>query len=259
MIKTYILKILVNLWKDDRAFWQIAAGLGAKFLGDLLGGNKNKQESTTDRTETLDRTSTSSAAPVFNTEALPLAGASLDTALGQLNAPINFDTAALDNLQLQQGGQVNAAFEGAEGNLNASLAARGLTSSPGVQAVSRANLQGARANTLSGIAANIAQQKFNIPLMQEEIRRNRLQSALSTLGLFRGQTGTETTTGTNRTTGTSTGISTQGNPFGNALGLAGGMALEAGLTPPKLIGGGNLGDYVNPKLPKISLDSLTEQ
>ena len=233
-----MLRFLINLWHDDRAFWQIAAGLGAKFLGDLLGGNKNKQESTTDRTETLNRTSTSTAAPVFNTEALPLVGSALGAAQSQLEAPINFDTSALDNLQLQQGGQANAAFEGAEGNLAASLAARGLTNAPGVQTVARANLQGARANTLSGIASGIAQQKFNIPRMQDEIRRNRLQSALSTLGLFRGQTGTETTTGTNRTTGTSTGTSQDGggwrSALGNALGLGGGMALEAGLNLPKL-------------------------
>lgn len=223
-----MLKFLKKLWNDDRAFWQLAASLGGQALSGWLGGRK-KQEETFDRTENLNRTTNSSSSPVFNTEALPLAGASLNSAMGQLNAPINFDTTALDNLQLQQSGGVNSAFEGAGNNLAASLAARGLTNSPGVQTVANANLQGARAGQLGQIAAGIAQQKFNIPLMQEEIRRNRLQSALATLGLFRGQTGTETTTGTSRTTGTGATTGADGGGWRGLLGgFAEGIAFNAG-------------------------------
>lgn len=238
----------------------LIASLAAPAIGGLFGDRSREEQTRNEsfnRDESFNRSGTSSAAPVFNTEALPLAGASLESALAGLNAPINFDTAALDNLQLQQGGQINAAYEGAERNLAASLASRGLQNSPGVQAVSQANLQGSRAGDFSRVASDIAQQKFNLPLLQDQIRQNRLNSALQALQLFRGETSTENITGSNKTTGTSksTGTSTGmgGGGLSGALGgFAEGLAFNAGNKLPKLIGGGNLGDYVTPGLPDIS-------
>lgn len=240
----------------------VSAGLkyGLPFLSGLFGGGKNEQESTTkqnvDLTDTGTSSSSGSRSRTFDPAALPLINPLVARTLEQLNAPINFDTAALDRLQLIQGDQANAVYEGAGANLAASLAARGLTNSPGVQAVSQANLQGQRANTLSGIAGNIAQQKFELPLLQEQIRQGRIASTLPVLNTFAGEEFDQSGTSTNRRTGTTTtdtrGTGTGPSGFGAGFNnLAQSLAFNSGYQLPK-----NISNNVGEGLPDFEPNNV---
>ena len=134
----------------------------------------------------------------------------------QLGRDLPVNQQAIDDFGLARAGAVNRGFEGAENNLQASLAGRGLNFSPGPQGVGFGNLAAARGGALADVGGDIARLRFELPQMQELIRQQRLQQASQFLQFQpRGQRTDSTRTLDLTTRGDAN--TQQGNPFVNAL------------------------------------------
>lgn len=176
-------------------------GAGGSLLNSLLGGNKQKQ--TTNQNSTT--TGSSSSMPTFDPRFQPL----LQTLLNRTGSNFNRGSFLPQGFQTNAIEQINAANKGAQTNLDASLAARGLGTSP-VAAAAQAGLQQQR-------QAQIGDLGVQLPMIERQMQQEDLASLMATLGLGRGvnQTSTSRTTGTGTTTGQA------GGPLNDIGGLLG--------------------------------------
>ena len=161
----------------------------------LFGGGKTTQH----QTQTTSGTNT--AMPTYDPRFQPLLQTLLNRTGSQFNRgsylPQGFQTNAIE--------QINNANKGAETNLNASLAARGLGTSP-VAAAALGGLQQQR-------QAQIGDLGTQLPLLERQMQQEDLQNLMATLGLGRGQTSTMT--------GSMTGDMTGQQPSGGIASLLG--------------------------------------
>lgn len=161
----------------------------------LFGGGK----STSHQTQTTSGTNT--AMPTFDPRFQPL----LQTLLNRTGSNFNRGSFLPQGFQTNAIEQINAANKGAQTNLDASLAARGLGTSP-VAAAAQAGLQQQR-------QAQIGDLGVQLPMIERQMQQEDLASLLATLGLGRGQTSTMQ--------GTMTGDTTSQQPSGGIAGLLG--------------------------------------
>lgn len=254
-MRKILIDFLIKFWKDDRGIAPaIAAGLkfGLPFLGGLFGGGDDRKQetrTTEESEEEFRRQQSGSTQATFGQQGGQLIDPLIQSQLQQLQSPIEFDQEAIRNLGFRQSNAINNSFAGAGRNLNASLAARGLNFSPGVNAVSLANLQGSRAAAQGANQANIEQQLFNLPQLRQRMLEERFRGIQNTLGLTRGSEFTSSSFGnTNRSLDrTQTGTSGEQGGFRNAFGgLASALALNAGNGPEQFnlpsLQGGNPGN-----------------
>ncbi len=193
----------------------IAAGLGGLFGG---GGNKNSQtQQSTERGTIQDQGFTNSF--FADPRAQQFSGNLFSQFENQLGRDLPVNQQAIDNFGLARAGAVNRGFEGAQNNLQASLASRGLGDSPGPVGNAFGNLAAARGGALADVGGDIARLRFELPQMQELIRQQRLQQASQFLQFQpRGQSTDNKRTLDLTRTGEGTGQQQQGNRFTNALG-----------------------------------------
>ncbi len=193
----------------------IASGIGGLFGGG--GSSKNQTKQSTEQGTIQDQRFTQS---FFNDpRAQQFSGNLFSQFENQLGRDLPVNQQAIDDFGLARAGAVNRGFEGAENNLQASLAGRGLNFSPGPQGVGFGNLAAARGGALADVGGDIARLRFELPQMQELIRQQRLQQASQFLQFQpRGQSTDNKRTLDLTRTGQGTGQQQQGNRFTNALG-----------------------------------------
>jgi len=165
----------------------------------LFGGGKSTQH----QTQTTSGTNT--AMPTFDPRFQPL----LQTLLNRTGSNFNRGSFLPQGFQTNAIEQINAANKGAETNLNASLAARGLGTSP-VAAAALGGLQQQR-------QAQIGDLGVQLPMIERQMQQEDLANLMATLGLGRGVN--QTSTSTSRGTGTTTGQA--GGPLNDIGGLMG--------------------------------------
>jgi len=139
----------------------------SSFLGGLLGGGSKKS---TKQTGTTSNFYNDPRAQQFSTDLF-------DRFESQLGRSLPNSQEALDYYGLARAGAVNRGFAGAENNLQADLARRGLSFSPGPQGVGFGNLAAARGGALADVGGEIARMRYELPMMQERIMQQRLQQA----------------------------------------------------------------------------------
>ena len=193
----------------------IASGLGGLFGGGSRG-NKQTQQST-ERRSISDQGFTDSF--FADPRAQQFGGNLFSQFENQLGSDLPVNQQAIDDFALARAGAVNRGFEGAGANLQASLAGRGLSFSPGPQGVGFGQLAAARGGALADVGGDIARLRFELPQMQELIRQQRLAQASQFLQFQpRGQRTDNIRTLDLTRTGEATGQQRQGNRFTNALG-----------------------------------------
>ena len=183
-------------------------------LKGLFGGGNKQSTESTQRGTIQDSGFTES---FFNDpRAQQFSGNLFSQFENQLGRDLPVNQQAIDDFGLARAGAVNRGFEGAENNLQASLAGRGLNFSPGPQGVGFGNLAAARGGALADVGGDIARLRFELPQMQELIRQQRLQQASQFLQFQpRGQRTDSTRTLDLTQTGERQGQ--QGNRFSNAF------------------------------------------
>ncbi len=183
-------------------------------LKGLFGGGSNRTSESTQQGTIQDQRFTQS---FFNDpRAQQFSGNLFSQFENQLGRDLPVNQQAIDNFGLARAGAVNRGFEGAENNLQASLAGRGLNFSPGPQGVGFGNLAAARGGALADVGGDIARLRFELPQMQELIRQQRLQQASQFLQFQpRGERFDNTRTLDLTIRGDAQGP--QGNPFANAF------------------------------------------
>lgn len=169
---------------------------GSAILDRLL---KPKSSNSTN----MHTTGTSTSMPQFDPRANPL----LQTLLNRTGSNFNRGTFLPQGFRTNAIEQINQAGQGAETSLNASLAARGLGTSP-VAAAALGGLQQQR-------QAQIGDLGVQLPMIERQMQQEDLANLLQTLGLFRGQT--TSSDSWQRGTGTAT-QSDPGGGIGTLLG-----------------------------------------
>lgn len=191
--------------------------IAAQFFGGLFGG-EGRQTKETRQTGT--RQDQGFAENFFSDpRAQQFSGNLFNRFENQFDRDLPINEQAIDDFALARTGAVNRGFEGAGRNLQASLADRGLSFSPGPQGVGFGQLAAARGGALADVGGDIARLRFDLPQMQERIRQERFKRALELLRIQpRGQR-TDTTRTLDLTT-TGEGRSRFGNRFADAIGGA---------------------------------------
>jgi len=193
----------------------IASGLGGLFGGG--GGSNSRTQQSTERGSIFDQGNINSF--FADPRAQQFSGNLFSQFENQLGRDLPVNQQAISDFGLARAGAVNRGFEGAENNLQASLAGRGLNFSPGPQGVGFGNLAAARGGALADVGGDIARLRFELPQMQELIRQQRLAQASQFLQFQpRGQSTDNTRTLDLTRTGDTQGQQQQGNRFTNALG-----------------------------------------
>lgn len=192
-------------------------GLGGSLLGGLFGGgNKTNQN----QTSTQNSTTNASTTPTFDPRFAPLLNMLLGRSQSQLSTgsalPRGFDTNAVES--------INSAFSGAGSNLQNSLTARGLGSSP-VAAPALAGLEQAR-------AAEIGDLGVKLPMLEREAQNQQFAQLMSLIGMGRGSNTTSNTQGTSTGTGTTQGPNTAFSDIGGLLGYLYGQGALGGSPKP---------------------------
>jgi len=200
-------------------------------LGGLsaLGGSRKRRtstvadtSSTTSQSGTFNNTTTSGVSPEF--------GGVLQDIIQRITSSAsrpNFDPSQLDIIGNTLKAGVNNRAGNLFSNLTATNAARGLGDSPSANQAALAFSENLRSSGLNDVSGNIAQQKFQLPLLQQQLDTQRNAGLLQLLGLLPRtsiQSGTSSSTGTS--TGTTTQTGTSGGQLGNIIGggIAGGVA-----------------------------------
>lgn len=196
----------------------LAIGAGGSLLNHLLGGNKQQQR-TSQNTHT---TGTNTSMPTFDPRFQPLLSQMLARQAQQFSRGSSLPQGWMTNATEQ----VNAANQGARTNLEASLAARGLGTSP-VAAAAIGGLEQARQGQIGdlGVQSQLLERQFG----QEDF-----QNAMNLMGLGRGVTSTID----QRTTGTGTGTQGAGSPLGDIGGLLGYLYASGAFGKQQSGGGG---------------------
>ena len=203
--------------------------IASSFIGGLFGGKSKKSTESRQTGTTRDQRLTES---FYNDpRAQQFSGNLFSQFENQLGRDLPGNQQAIDNYGLARAGAVNRGFAGAENNLQASLAGRGLNFAPGPQGVGFGNLAAARGGALAGVGGDIAKLRFELPQMQERIRQQRLQQAAQFLQFQpRGERLDNTRTLNLTTRGEQQGR--QGNRWADAFGGA------VAALPPDVFGGG---------------------
>lgn len=161
----------------------LALYAGGKLLESFLGSGSSS--STSQQSGSTSGTSM----PMFDPRFAPL----LNSLLGRTQAQLNRGTSLPAGFATDLAENVNASFGGARTNLENSLTARGLASSP----VAGTALQGLEVSRGGALADALNQ----IPLLERQFGQEDVNNALRILGLGQGTT----TTGTFSSRGSSTG------------------------------------------------------
>lgn len=195
-------------------------------LGALGGAKKNKVTSEQSNKSVFNRTDSSD----FNRTSEggfgdfdPIAQNIIQTILGSFGGG-NLDPNQLNVIEQVLKGGANRRANQLNQDLVSRNLVRGLGDSQGAQQAALGFSDAFRGQQLGDISANIAQQRFQLPIQQEQIdasQRSGLSSLLSLIPQTRTETGSSTGVSSGTSSGTSTGVNSAGGGLSGAI--AGGI------------------------------------